>query len=158
LEAATGHVPVSIQTQHAAARAAVENAAEYLAGKVSIPQVRLAVAAMGAGSALFLGRKPNVAPDEERMSTKQRFERQVTRTEKPLYFRVQARVSGMVDQATGATEEDLLTGAREAVGAHFAGGVDQNSHSTTDSRKKFSNRVLDGLADRLTNALYPLKD
>ena len=159
LGASEAFTATAVSTKHAVVQQSIESAADYLSSTVKVPSVRVGAAAIGVAAALFLGRKPNLEPEEANMTPKQRFERSINNSEKPLYFRIYARITGAVDSASGASEGDLVQGAKEALAMHLnPNGVEHADHTSQDSRKQFSQRVLDNLSERMLRAAYPIND
>lgn len=159
LGASEAFTAAAVSTKHAVVQQSIESAADYLSSTVKVPSVRVGAAAIGVAAALFLGRKPNLEPEEANMTPKQRFERSINNSEKPLYFRIYARITGAVDSASGASEGDLVQGAKEALAMHLnPNGVEHADHTSQDSRKRFSQRVLDNLSERMLRAAYPIND
>lgn len=148
--------PLAIGTRHAASRGAMEAAAEYLYNSSMAPKVRLAVAAIGGGTALFLGHRPNVEPQEESMTPRQRFHKSITKTEEPLYFRIVAHISGQAPEDAALTEEDLVQGASQAVVGCLASPAKHTTHSSTDTRQAFDRRKRDDIASRLLRPGMPI--
>jgi len=92
----------------------MEMATDFLTMSAAAPQVKLTVAAIGTAAALFLGHRPNVeAPNS--LCLPKEIREVYYQGRKTAYFRIVASASGVSDGQSGPTEEDLISGARDAI-------------------------------------------